>query len=163
MNVDVVLLRKAYGIAARCSDDPKTQNGAVLVGRYGGVLAESANVFPEGVRVEDTRLVSPAKYSYMVHAECGVIYAAARFGLRIKGSTLYVPWFACTDCAKAIIQSGIVSVVGHRQCLDKTPERWRETIAQADAMLDEAGVKRRYVDGDIQADEVKFNGEVWSP
>lgn len=157
------LLRRAYALAARESDDPDTNNGAVLVDRYGSLIGESANVFPDGVSVTAERQQRPTKYSYMVHAERGAIYKAARSGLQAKGGMLVVPWYACADCAQAIIQAGVVRVVGHRQMLDATPDRWKETIVLADAMLDEAGVVRDYYDGPIGDVTIKFNGGDWSP
>src|SRR4051812_16278929 len=125
-DVSATLLRAAYRVAATTSNDPDTQNGAILVDVNGSRIGESANVFPAGVAVTPERLVRPVKYEYMVHAERGAIFSAARAGFRAKGGALFVPWYACIDCAQAIIQAGISRVVGHRQCLAKTPDRWRD-------------------------------------
>ena len=58
-------------------------------------------------------------------------------------------------------------VIGHRQAMERTPERWREEIKAADKMLDMAGVEREYYDGKVsEADNpllVKFNGKFWTP
>lgn len=160
---DIDLLRFAYQIASVESDDPDTQNGAVLLDANNHVIAHSANHFARGVAKSPERLQRPAKYTYMVHAERGAVYRAAANGKLAAGCTLVVPWFACADCAQAIIEAGIACVLGHQDILDKTPERWRETIAVADAMLDEAGVQRLYVEGSIGGVEIMFNGELWKP
>lgn len=45
------------------------------------------------------------------HAEQNAIAAAARFGIRLEGATLYCNMTPCYICAKIIINSGIVRVV----------------------------------------------------
>jgi dCMP deaminase len=164
---DLDYLRAAYLAAKQYSDDPDTQNGAVLVSLDPEKPAiEGANGFPLGMVGTPERLQRPAKYLYIEHAERGVIYEAAALGIPTSGATLYCPWFACVDCARAIIQAGIRRVVGHQDMLDKTPDRWQESIAQANAMLDEAKVAREYVHGKLFDDEnfiVLFDGKPWSP
>ena len=44
------------------------------------------------------------------HAERNAIYAAAREGIRLEGSTIFTPGLPCPDCARAIIQAGIVEI-----------------------------------------------------
>ena len=46
-----------------------------------------------------------------VHAEQNAIAQAARFGLELEGSTVYVTISPCLTCAKLIINSGIKEVV----------------------------------------------------
>jgi deoxycytidylate deaminase len=160
---DVVeLLRLAYQTAASGSDDPSTHNGSVLVTTTDYLLCGS-NHFPGGVEKKADRLERPKKYAYMEHAERDVILEAARRGVITDGATLYVPWYACADCARAIIGAGISRVVGHKQMFLKTPERWRASISDGDAMLDEAGVIREQYDGPIGGVQVLFDGEWWTP
>jgi dCMP deaminase len=153
------------------SDDPSTQCGAVLVpagpaGYRNTQVCFGTNHFPKGVKVTPDRLADrDTKLFYMVHAERDVIYKAALRGISTLDATLYVPWFACADCAQAIIQSGITRVVGHQAVMDKTPERWMESIQAADQMLDEAGVKREYYTRSIFDNDFKvlFDGGLWTP
>lgn len=46
-----------------------------------------------------------------VHAEDNAITQAARFGVRIAGATIYTTASPCYDCAKRIVNAGIVRVV----------------------------------------------------
>jgi dCMP deaminase len=46
-----------------------------------------------------------------IHAEMNCITFAARHGVRIDGATLYTTHSPCYDCAKAIINAGILRVV----------------------------------------------------
>mgnify|MGYP001597140018 CR=1 FL=1 len=153
---DVKFIRLAYTLALT-SDDPITQNGAVVA--YGvGLLTGGVNAFPKGVKSSVERWESPAKYQYVEHAERNVIYSAARQGIATRGLTMYCPWFACPDCARAIIQSGISEVVGH-----VVPERgatkWDDGIKVAYQMFDEAGVKYRHVECKIGV-RVRLNGRL---
>ena len=156
-------LRLAYRSAAALSDDPSTFNGAVLVTANGAQAITGANHFPKGVLKKPERLERPKKYAFMEHAERDVILKAAREGICTEGATLYVPWYACADCARAIIGAGIIRVVGHKQMFDKTPERWRASIEDGDAMLDDAGITREQYDGPISGVRVLFDSEWWTP
>jgi deoxycytidylate deaminase len=158
-------LLMAYQYARTHSDDISTHNGAVLVDEDRGVvLMLGANRLPRGVRNTPDRHERPKKYAFMEHAERNVILACARRGIKTEGTTLYVPWFSCADCARAIIGAGIRKVVGHKQMFDKTPERWRESIADGNAMLDEAGIIREYYDGVVGCEfPVLFDGAFWHP
>jgi dCMP deaminase len=56
----------------------------------------------------------PEKYQWVEHAERNAIYNAAREGITLKGSTAYLNWepVPCSDCTRALIQAGVVEVVG---------------------------------------------------
>lgn len=139
MTHDAIYLREACKIAAIESTDPHTQNGALLRSKRGFVVT-AANQLPPIVATAE-RLARPEKYSYIEHAERHVIYRAARAGIPTEDAVMYCPWFACADCARAIILAGINRVVGHVVPRKVTPERWAKTIEIADTMLREAGVE----------------------
>ena len=111
---DVEFMLEAYRWAEKFSTDPSTQNGAVLVSfdgwRDGQIVAWGANHFPQGVLESDERWQRPLKYSYVEHAERNAIFDAAARGVATAGLTMYVPWFACADCGRAIIQAGISNI-----------------------------------------------------
>jgi deoxycytidylate deaminase len=148
------------------SDDPNTTNGACLVTADGNIVID-ANRLPEGINVDLSTVSRETKLQLIEHAERRVLQAAGRQGYATQGATLYCPWFACCPCARSIIGHGVKTVFGHRQALDRTPERWREEIKEADKMLDAAGVERLYYDGRLSEIDnpllVKFNGEFWTP
>lgn len=50
-------------------------------------------------------------FQYVLHAEANAITKIAKSGNSSEGSTLYVTTLPCIECAKLIIQSGIVRVV----------------------------------------------------
>lgn len=158
-----MFLRAAYAFASKHSNDPVTQNGAVLVSAEGSIIGMGANTFPKGVQLLPERLERPAKYAFMEHAERNAIYDAAKRGLKTEGGTLYCPYVACADCARAIIQAGIVKVVAHGRLMDKAPERWLDSIRIGDAMFADAGIEKTVIVGEICADSILFDGEVWWP
>jgi dCMP deaminase len=156
-------LHQAYRLAASFSSDPHTKLGAVLVNSQGRVIGTGANSLPKDVRITADRFERPKKYSFIEHAERNAIYHACRNGESPVEGTLYCPWFACADCARAIIQAGITTVIGHKQMFDHVGEyHWSETIAFGNEMLEEAGVKTYLYDGVIDT-EALFNGEIWKP
>ena len=165
MNDIVDYLTQAYLIARHESDDPSTQNGAVLLDAHGLTLGEAANTFPKGVVLDPSRLSGPIKYSYMEHAERNAIYEAARNGRMIEGGTLYAAWAACTDCARAIIQSGVATLVRHQPAwAPDASEEWAESIDIADRMMSEAGIKIiTYSEALPDAPDVMRHGKIWSP
>ncbi len=126
-------------LAAQGSEDPSRSVGAVLA-VDGAVLTRTmaCNEFPRGVsRDLGYRWKRPAKYLFIEHAERNAIYRAARYGIATIGLTLVCPWGACADCARAIIQSGIATLV--RETLPASG--WSDSIALGDTMLAEAGVR----------------------
>jgi dCMP deaminase len=165
------ILRNAYRYADIHSDDPHTKLGAILMNEH-QVIGLGANRLP--IRISflgstngvgnATRLTRPKKYSFIEHAERCAIYDAARRGISTVGAELYIPWFACADCARAIIEAGICRVIGHKQMFDHVGDyHWNESIAYGNEMLAEAGVETHYYDGHLGQIYSLFNGEIWEP
>lgn len=127
------------------SKDPSSQIGAVIVGVDKQVLSTGFNGFPRGINeLDETRWERPIKYQYVEHAERNAIYNAARTGVSLKGATLYLcgfgpPTAPCTECAKAIIQSGIARVVGF--AYKPVQAGWEESLDFALKLMKEAGIE----------------------
>lgn len=97
---------------AQWSKDPRTKVGAVIVDDKKRVVSVGYNGFPRGVsdsmdRYEDR----PTKHLFVAHAERNALDNAP---LMVEGCTLYVPLLPCNECAKSIIQKGIVAVVTYK-------------------------------------------------
>lgn len=146
-------LRRAYIFARDYSIDPSTQCGAILVpvsSNGTNLVTFGVNRFPKGVKCTPELLANREKKLFRIeHAERDAIFKAAMQGFPTLNATLYCPWYACSECAKAIIGAGIKRVVGHTTVMEKTPDRWMVTIREADEMLDDAGVIRDYLEGDL--------------
>lgn len=117
--------------------------GAVLVARDGTEIA-SCNTFPPGVRDLDKRHEGDGRFVWMEHAERHAIFNAARAGLATAGAHITSTFFPCIDCARAIVDAGIV-------CLD-TPAPafddpvWGASFERSQIILEEGGVEIRVVD-----------------
>lgn len=119
-------IRAAYQ-AAKQSDDQSTKNGVILVDDGWNVMY-GFNHMMGGYGHLPKHHERPFKYWVTEHAERDVLYAAAKRGLKTKGLTLVGHWLACPDCARAIVLAGIVEVICHKQCQDRTPPRWKEMV-----------------------------------
>jgi len=94
------------------SKDRSTQVGCMVVKEEKIPLVMGYNGFPRGVSDDiDKRHERPIKYLFTEHAERNAIYAAARNGISLLGTTMYITGLPCADCARAIIQSGIKYIV----------------------------------------------------
>ena len=124
------------------SEDRSRQVGCVIVGPSNEIRATGYNGFPRGVNGNlDCRHERPAKYKWTEHAERNAIYNAASSGVSIAGCRMYVPWFPCVDCARAIIQSGISELVVMEP--DWNDPKWGEDFNIAKVMFEEARVNVR--------------------
>lgn len=130
------------------SKDSSTKVGALVVGKGGEFIASGWNGAPRGCAADepgDARSVRPEKYFWFSHAEANAITNAARVGTPMAGSTIVVTHFPCMDCARAIVQAGVVKVVTRAPALDFW-ERWKEHILRAEALFKECGVEVVYAD-----------------
>lgn len=94
------------------SKDPSSKIGAVIIGDNGQIISQGYNGFPRGVNDAEERYNNrELKYKMVVHAELNAILNALYNGSSVKGASIFVHGLPiCTDCAKAIIQSGIKAV-----------------------------------------------------
>lgn len=97
-------------IAKKSKD--KTKTSAIIVGPDNEIRSTGYNGMPRGFNDLDlNKWQKPEKYNWIEHAERNSIFNAARMGTSTNGCTMYVSHFPCVDCARAIVQSGIVRVV----------------------------------------------------
>lgn len=131
-------------VVAGWSKDRSTKVGCVIVGGSNQVLSLGYNGFTRGVDDDnEARHERPAKYSWTEHAERNAIYNAARIGTSLVGSTCYIPWFPCVDCARGIIQAGVKTIVAIQPVVGERPD-WDASFAVAREMLREARVGIRW-------------------
>ncbi len=87
----------------------RRQVGALLV-KNRMIISDGFNGTPSGFenQCEDDNNTTKA---YVLHAEANAITKVAKSGNSSEGATLYITTAPCIECAKLIIQSGIVRVV----------------------------------------------------
>ena len=149
-------------VYASNSPDPSTQNAALLYGKDDQLLVSAVNAFPNGVVMSDERWTRPSKYFYVEHAERNAIYQAAKLGIPTRGTTMVAVWAACHDCARAIIQAGITTVVRYE--VPDNPRHWQESNEVGELLLLEAGVKvitLKTIYGEDEVPPLLLNEEFW--
>lgn len=127
------------------SKDRSRKVGCVVVGPDNEIRATGFNGFPRGIDDENAlRHERPTKYLWTEHAERNAIYNAARVGISLSGCRMYVPWFPCMDCARAIVQVGISELIAVKP--DHQDSQWGAGFAAALELFAEAGVHVRWFD-----------------
>lgn len=96
-------------IWAKNSYCKRRQVGALIV-KDKMIISDGYNGTPSGFEneCEDENYNTKA---YVLHAEANAITKVAKSGNNSCGATLYVTTSPCIECAKLIIQSGIIRVV----------------------------------------------------
>jgi dCMP deaminase len=121
-------------VVARRSTCCRKNIGAVLA-RDGRFFAPGYNGAPSGMpHCEPGTCNAANPCTRTIHAEANAIAFAARYGIATEGSTLYVTVSPCNDCAKLIINSGVVRVVFR--------ERYR--IDAPIKLLNDAGIETEW-------------------
>ena len=121
------------------SKDPHTQVGCCIVSRDNKILSMGYNGFPKGCSDDEfpwSREGAPLdnKYFYTTHSELNAILNYR--GGSLEGAKLYVSLFPCNECAKAIIQAGIRTVV-----YDSDKYKNEDSTIASKRMFDAAGVR----------------------
>lgn len=121
------------------SKDPNTQVGACIVSEDNKILSMGYNGFPKGCSDDEfpwAREGEPLenKYFYSAHSELNAILNYR--GGSLEGAKMYVTLFPCNECAKAIIQAGIRTIV-------YANDKYADTAAviASKRMLNAAGVR----------------------
>lgn len=110
----------AYTVATR-STCLRRQVGAVAVSRdnriigtgYNGALAGTPHCDVTGCLREDLGIPSGERQEICraQHAEANVCNIAAKYGISLNNSTMYVTTQPCVTCMKAMVTSGIERIV----------------------------------------------------
>ncbi len=127
------------------SKDPNTQVGSCIVSRDNRILSVGYNGAPNGFDDDEfpwgrvgNRL--DTKYMYVCHGELNAILNYHGNMADLQGAKIYVHYFPCNECAKAIVQVGIKEVIySHNYDHDNHSEEMEASIR----MFEKCGVKYR--------------------
>ena len=146
MNWDEYFINIAEQVKLK-SKDKRTQIGVVVVGKDNEIVSTGYNSFARGINDNlDERQERPEKYFWFEHAERNAIYNAARIGVSTLGTTMYMTCgMSCSDCARAIINSGVSKIV-LRKGKGAKGDKWNESAERSMKMFEEAGVIVEYYD-----------------
>lgn len=134
-------------VVAKRSKDPQTRVGCVIVGPAHEIRSTGYNWLPRRIRDDvPERFERPTKYLWIEHAERNAIYNAARAGTPLEGCSIYADLMPCMDCARAIVQAGIVEVVvDETRYAQYSGPMYSEHFAKVEELFKEAGVRIRTV------------------
>ena len=126
-------------LSALRSKDPSTQVGSCIVSSSHKILSMGYNGFPSGCSDDDFPWAREGdtletKYAFVTHSELNAILNYR--GGSLEGAKLYVTLFPCNECAKAIIQAGIRTVIYDCDKYAATP-----SVIASKRMFDAAGVR----------------------
>ena len=126
-------------LIASWSKDPSTKCGAVITDPNKRIISMGFNGFPAGTSDNmDLYQDRKRKYRRVIHAEKNAILFAKQ---DLSNCKIYVwPMPPCAQCAAAIIQSGIKTVVSVKCDIDKT-SRWGDDFQEAIKMYKESRVE----------------------
>jgi len=118
---DTYFMKIAHAVAARSTCD-RAFVGTVLVLEK-RILTTGFNGSPAGLPhcEEIGHLMINDHCVRTIHAEANAIIQAALHGVSSKGATCYVTHFPCLNCAKMLINAGVVRIVyGNEYRIDET-------------------------------------------
>lgn len=114
-------LKEAAQLIARRSTCLRLQVGA-LVARDGRILVTGYNGAPSGLPHCTPKNCNPDEpCTRAVHAEANCIAFAAKHGISLQEAVMYTTDSPCMECAKLIINAGIVSLHYQRDYRDPKP------------------------------------------
>lgn len=143
MNWDDYFMTLARHVSAR-SKDRSRKVGCVIVGPDNEIRSTGYNSFPRGINDDaPERHERPEKYLWTEHAERNAIHNAAGAGIALSGCRAFLPWYPCMDCARALVQVGIVEMVATAPDFDDP--KWGEDFKRVKTLMNEAGVRVRFV------------------
>ena len=104
---------KVAQLCAKNSYAVNLQVGAIIV-KDGQIMSDGFNGTPCGFEnkceLQDIN-GNLHTFDYVLHAESNAILKCAKYGRSTNGSTLYITHSPCIECAKLIIQAGIIRVI----------------------------------------------------
>lgn len=126
-------------LSAMRSKDNNSQVGACIVSPENKILSLGYNGMPIGCNDDNMPWEREGedletKYMYVCHSELNAILNSPNHDL--KGARMYVTLFPCNECAKAIIQAGIKTIVYGQDKYADTPG-----VKASKRMLNAAGVR----------------------
>jgi dCMP deaminase len=108
---DIYFMKIAHVVSLRSTCDRAFVGTVMVLDKR--ILTTGFNGSPAGLPhcEEAGHLMVDGHCVRTIHAEANAIIQAALHGVSTKGSTCYVTHFPCIQCAKMLINSGVVRIV----------------------------------------------------
>lgn len=122
------------------SKDPNTKVAAIVLAPDSlQILSTGFNGICRKLEETPERWARPAKYKWVAHAELNAVANAARSGVKLENAICVVTLYPCVECCKALIQSGIRTLVTKEP--NMCDPKWGEDFAISAEMFKESGVQ----------------------
>ena len=142
VNWDDYFMTMVYLVASK-SKDKRTHIGAVIIGPKKEIRSTGYNSFVRELNDDvPERYAKGEKQYWFEHAERNAIYNATLIGISLKDCIMYTQGIPCMDCARGIVQSGIVEVIVDKKWITNSDE-WTERNKRTLEMFAEVGVNLR--------------------
>ncbi len=117
-----------------------TKVGCIFIDKDNfAILSCGYNGFIRNAPEPDNRWLRPEKYTFVIHSELNGIINAARSGIKLENSIVFVTMFPCSDCMKSLLQVGISILVTIEPNLSDS--KWSESFKISQQMLKESNTK----------------------
>jgi len=140
---DASLMQLAFAVAQHSPNKVRKVGAAIITCDDGAPIA-ACNTFPDGVIDLDWRHEGDGRFVWMEHAERNAILTAARQGQALLGARIASTLFPCIDCARAIVISGIRTLITYPPPLDDPV--WGTSFPRSRVILEEGGVALVFLD-----------------
>lgn len=158
---DGMYLCDVWNMASQHSQDPSTQVASAVVSWRAGVILAGWNEVPPQISSKGYPRCMETKNFCTEHAERRVLYKCVENRIPTQDMHLYATWAACAECARAIIQFGIVRVVTFRGLVQRTPSKWHDSIREGLTMMRDAGITVVGWSGELDTSRrLRFAGEL---
>ena len=124
-------------VISEFSHHPTSKVGAFVIDSREHFLLHSANLYTSGFKLGEDEPRSP----YLQHAEQALICKAARLGVPLNKTSMWINWYPCNVCAQAIVSAGISTVHVKRQSYEERKDDSRYNFAAASRILKAGGVE----------------------
>jgi deoxycytidylate deaminase len=151
---DLYFMSEAF-VERTATDDPKGKivlKSAVgtIIADLNTLIARSANVLPPNLKRRYTQtgkvVTEDERYHLIEHAERAAIFKAFQLHADMTKATIYCTRFPCSDCARAIVWSGVKRAVFAAGFAGE--KRWLSSQRAALRILRDANVTVRYLSMD---------------
>lgn len=158
------ILRSCYNYAYNNSPDPNTRIGALVYENDVLPYYLECNRLPKAIQNISVDLNDRSKkLFYIEHAERNAIRTARNCGVNLQESILLCTCFACCDCAREIIDSGIKIIIGHEPAYHRNNIKWKDSMIAAHDMFKEAGIECYLLNEKIGGCICLTDNQIWEP
>jgi dCMP deaminase len=157
---DDYFMSMVYLIASK-SKDERTHIGALIIGPDKEIKSTGYNSFVRRLKDDvPERQEKPEKYYWFEHAERNAIYNAILIDASLKGCKMYTNGIPCMDCARGVVQSGILEVIVDKKWNESNKGEDLEHSRRTIQMFEEVGVNLRYWEGELLKIEKFRRGKI---